>query len=116
MEISERIRLVINSQNLTAAAFADKLGVQRSNVSHVLAGRNKPSFEFLEKLITAFPSVSVAWLVTGETKPITETLTQTEKPLEKILKVDSKTNSKKVVKIMIFYDDFSIETFDKSES
>ena len=57
MDINERVRMIINSQNLTASAFADKIGVQRSNVSHVLSGRNKPSFEFIEKLLNAFPNV-----------------------------------------------------------
>ncbi|MFN5845866.1 MAG: helix-turn-helix domain-containing protein, partial [Flavobacteriia bacterium] len=36
--------------NMTPSGFADKLGIQRSNVSHVLSGRNKPSLDFLEKI------------------------------------------------------------------
>jgi transcriptional regulator with XRE-family HTH domain len=52
--------------NLTPSAFADKLGVQRSNVSHVLSGRNKPSLDFLEKIISTFPRVNAHWLITGK--------------------------------------------------
>lgn len=66
MEIGARIKMIIESHRLTAGAFADRIGVQRSNVSHVLSGRNKPSYEFLEKVLLAFPKVSAAWLITGK--------------------------------------------------
>jgi transcriptional regulator with XRE-family HTH domain len=45
--------------------FADRIGVQRSSVSHVLSGRNKPSLDFLEKLLNVFPDIDAAWLITG---------------------------------------------------
>jgi plasmid maintenance system antidote protein VapI len=66
MSINERIRMIIHSQNLSASAFSEIIGVQRSNVSHVLSGRNKPSFEFIEKIILTFPNVSSHWLITGK--------------------------------------------------
>lgn len=111
MDINERVRMIINSQNLTASAFADKIGVQRSNVSHVLSGRNKPSFEFIEKLLNAFPNVSSDWLIMGKTpdKP-TNKIEELEAVKEVVQQVET---NKKVVKIMVFYDDFSIDTFNK---
>jgi transcriptional regulator with XRE-family HTH domain len=66
MSIQERLHLILKMHNLTPSAFADKLGVQRSNVSHLLSGRNKPSLDFLEKIITHFPRVNAHWLITGK--------------------------------------------------
>ena len=69
MEISERIAKIIASEGLTASAFADKTGIQRSNVSHILNGRNgqpsNPSFEVLQKILNAFPHYNTDWLVMG---------------------------------------------------
>jgi transcriptional regulator with XRE-family HTH domain len=65
MLIQERLLLVLKMHSLTPSAFADKIGVQRSNVSHVLSGRNKPSLDFLEKILVHFPRVNAHWLITG---------------------------------------------------
>lgn len=67
MLIQDRIRLIIKSQNLTPSAFADQIGIKRSNLSHVLSGRNKPGLDFLAKVIEHYPNVNAAWLITGET-------------------------------------------------
>jgi transcriptional regulator with XRE-family HTH domain len=120
MEIKDRIRMVIDSHRLTAGAFADKIGVQRSNVSHVLSGRNKPSFEFVEKMLLAFPKVQAHWLLTGKqqvaeqvekpVEPLQSSLVmKDEEPLvyEKPLQAKSE---KEVVKIVVFYNDFTFDT------
>lgn len=60
--------MIIKANNLSASQFADQIGVQRSSLSHVLNGRNKPSLDFLSKIITAFPKVNASWLITGETR------------------------------------------------
>ncbi len=69
MEIGERIAKIIASEGLTASAFADKIGIQRSNVSHILNGRNgqpsNPSFEVLQKILATFPQYNTDWLVMG---------------------------------------------------
>ena len=69
MEVSERIEKIIASEGLTASAFADKIGIQRSNVSHIINGRNgqhsDPSFALLQKILTAFPHYNTDWLVMG---------------------------------------------------
>ncbi len=70
MSIKERIQSIIKMNNLTSSAFADKLGVQRSNISHILSGRNKPSLDLLEKIILNFPRVNAHWLITGEVKKL----------------------------------------------
>ena len=62
----DRFKLILEQLKLTPSEFADRIGVQRSNISHVLSGRNKPGIDFLEKMLTVFPEIDVAWLITGK--------------------------------------------------
>lgn len=66
MNLIERIRNVIEESELSSAAFADKIGVQRSSISHILSGRNKPSLDFILKVMDAFPSLDADWLLLGK--------------------------------------------------
>ena len=52
--------------DLSAASFADKIDVGRSSISHLLSGRNKPSLDFVMKIINAFPEVELYWLLNGK--------------------------------------------------
>ena len=65
MEVRDRIAKIIASEGLTASAFADKIGIQRSYVSHILNGRNNPSLELLQKILASFPKYNTEWLVMG---------------------------------------------------
>jgi transcriptional regulator with XRE-family HTH domain len=60
-----RIQKILNSKNLSPSLFADRIGVQRSAVSHILSGRNKPSLDFIMKILTAFPDIDADWLLFG---------------------------------------------------
>lgn len=62
----KRIKSLISVKNLSPSQFADLLGVQRSNISHILSGRNKPSLDFILKITEHFPSVSIEWLLNGK--------------------------------------------------
>ena len=66
----ERLQLLMKENELTASSFADKIGVQRSSISHILSGRNKPSLDFIAKIEANFNEVSFHWLLTGEELPI----------------------------------------------
>lgn len=117
MEIKDRLRMIMESHKLNAGSFADKIGVQRSNVSHVLSGRNKPSFDFVEKLLQAFPRVSAEWLFTGrqsEKAVVSDSLIDAgpmkiSGDAEKELKPSGA--SKKIVKTLVFYEDFTFDVF-----
>lgn len=61
----KRLQIIIDHYQLSAASLADKIGVQRSSISHLLSGRNKPSLEFVLKLVRQFPEVSLYWLLNG---------------------------------------------------
>lgn len=64
--MKDRIIQFLSENNLTSTKFADKIGVQRSSISHILSGRNKPSFDFIEKMLLAYPELNAQWLITGK--------------------------------------------------
>ncbi|PWN71689.1 XRE family transcriptional regulator [Chryseobacterium phosphatilyticum] len=66
MSLNERISKVIEYSHLTPSEFADEIDVQRSSISHITSGRNKPSLEFIIKIKSRFPELLWDWLVTGE--------------------------------------------------
>lgn len=66
MEFNDRITKVIQYSELTPAEFAEEIGVQRSSISHIISGRNKPSLDFITKIKTAFPDFEWDWLINGE--------------------------------------------------
>ena len=72
-EIIIRIKKLISENELNAASFAEKIGVQRSGISHILSGRNKPSLEFLSKIQTTFDEVEFDWLLLGKDRNFTPT-------------------------------------------
>lgn len=72
MSISKRIQEIIEYYQLSPSDFADQVGIQRSGVSHLTSGRNKPSVDFIEKLINSFPEININWFVTGVGKMIKE--------------------------------------------
>ncbi|NAS30517.1 helix-turn-helix domain-containing protein [Flavobacteriaceae bacterium R38] len=61
-----RLQKIIDHYELSASAFAEKIEVQRSSISHLLSGRNKPSLDFTLKVIDTFPEVNFYWLLKGE--------------------------------------------------
>ena len=65
MNERERIEYLIELYGLTPSQFADRAGIPRASVSHILGGRNKPSLEILQKVAAVFPNVDIAWLMLG---------------------------------------------------
>ena len=63
--IKDRVNKVIQAEQLTPTKFADAIGVQRSSISHILSGRNNPSLEFIQKILTSFSNLSSDWLLFG---------------------------------------------------
>ena len=66
MNDKERVELIMKIYNLTPSQFADRAGIQRASVSHILSGRNKPSLEVMLKIYESFPGLDMAWLMTGK--------------------------------------------------
>lgn len=111
--------MIMDSHKLNAGSFADKIGVQRSNVSHVLSGRNKPGFDFIEKLLLAFPRVSAEWLFTGKqvNKEVDDLEVGEKSPrasgenAAEEMYISSSKPGKKIVKTLVFYEDFTFDVF-----
>ena len=61
----KRLEIILDYYSLNASSFADKIGVQRSSMSHLLSGRNKPSLDFILKIIDIFPDVDLYWILNG---------------------------------------------------
>jgi len=70
--MKDRLSQFLQLEHLSPARFADILGVQRSGISHILSGRNKPGFDFIEKVLTKFPEMNAEWLITGKGKTYKE--------------------------------------------
>ena len=62
----KRLEILLDYYSLNASAFADKIGVQRSSLSHLLSGRNKPSLDFILKILDVFPDVDLYWILNGK--------------------------------------------------
>lgn len=85
VEMKDRIAHIIRAKNLTAAEFAMQLGIQPSNISHLLAGRNNPSLDFVKKLKETFPEYSLEWIIFGKgpitvSEPFAESVSNVKTP------------------------------------
>lgn len=115
---TKRLQQVIDYYGETASSFAEKIGVQRSSISHILSGRNKPSLEFVLKILSAYPEVELYWLLNGkgefpagkETME-SNTITAPPSPIidDKMASEIKKDHS--IERIVIFYSDGSFKSF-----
>jgi transcriptional regulator with XRE-family HTH domain len=65
---AEKLKKIISKEGLSASKFAEKIGVQRSSVSHILSGRNKPSLDFVLKIYKSIENIDLEWLLSENTK------------------------------------------------
>ena len=93
----ERLKNWMGIEGLKSSALADSIGVNRATISHILSGRNKPSIEFLEKLLNAYPNINTNWLISGIG------YMQNNMEQKEVLV------SKKIGKVVVFYDDNSFD-------
>ena len=66
MNINDRFTKILEYSGFTASEFADEIDVQRSSISHIISGRNKPSLEFIVKIKNRFPEISWDWIILGQ--------------------------------------------------
>ncbi|ETN95426.1 helix-turn-helix domain-containing protein [Zhouia amylolytica] len=140
-EFIERLQKVLDYYGLSASAFADKIQVNRASISHLMSGRNKPSLDFVLKILDTFPEIELYWLLNGQgtfpKKPDSAEETSgtlfsnpappRENPEVRIAKVDvepevstkqedpiKSAQKKNIEKIIIFYTDGTFKTFIES--
>ena len=63
-----RLKQFLAAENLSQAQFADRIKIGKANISHVLAGRNKPGYEFITAIMSSFPQLNINWLFFGTGK------------------------------------------------
>ncbi|WP_314808375.1 helix-turn-helix domain-containing protein [Capnocytophaga granulosa] len=126
-----RLQRIMDYYDLNASALADSLGVLRSSISHLLSERNKPSLDFVLKIIDKYPEVDLYWLLYGkgsfpkeEKKPAptplpTEilfpednVLEDSEKERKVVPEIPIKKQKRQIQKIIFFYEDNSFEIFE----
>ncbi len=119
-----RIQTIMDHYGLSVSAFADEIGVQRSSISHLLNGRNRPSLDFVMKLIAAYPEVNLYWLLKGEgsfpwkgevdeaDKAPLESSPQEEGPKE-VPGTMPDPGDGEVTTIVVFYGDGSFRSYDR---
>lgn len=66
--MNNRLKQFLAAENITQAQFADNINVVRASVSHVLSGRNNPSFDFIKAMMANYPRLNMEWLMFGKGK------------------------------------------------
>lgn len=126
-----RLQRIMDYYDLNASALADSLGVLRSSISHLLSERNKPSLDFVLKIIDKYPEVDLYWLLYGkgsfpkeEKKPAPTPLSteipfpednvleDSEKEEKVVPEILTKKQKRQIQKIIFFYEDNSFEIFE----
>jgi len=121
-EFAERLTIIMGFYQLSASAFADKIQVPRSSISHLLSGRNKPSLDFVLKVVKVFEEVELYWLLNGKGSfpnndpsalPREQLISKTETSATS--NVDAAKNqvssTKKIERIVIFYEDGTFKDY-----
>ena len=106
-DFTEKLKKIIQTEGLTASKFAEKIGVQRSSVSHVLSGRNKPSLDFILKINKSIDNISLDWLLDNE-NDVDET---SPTPSKNIKAVKNHKNESMIEKIIIFFNDGTFKIY-----
>ena len=63
MDLNKKIEQIIIDKGLSPSYFADTIGIQRSSISHILSGRNKPSLDIIQRILKVFPEIDRDWLL-----------------------------------------------------
>lgn len=129
---AERIEILLKHYELNAATFADKLDIGRSSISHIMSGRNKPSLDFILKVLHNFPEVDLYWLLNGKGTFPKEDSTEIpikqppspslfdaevnensnfEAKSDEYTKALSNNTEKDIKQIVVFYDDGTFSAF-----
>lgn len=90
--MKDRIQEYMDYENINAGELALMLEVQRSNISHILNGRNKPSAAFIEKMLKVFPDLNARWLLTGQGKMIENLRAEKKENVKIDIELDSPTS------------------------
>lgn len=63
-----RLRQFLAAEDIKPAQLANTINVARASISHILSGRNKPSYDFIQSIGQNYPNLNLEWLITGKGK------------------------------------------------
>jgi transcriptional regulator with XRE-family HTH domain len=124
-EFGNRLKIIMDYYQISASTFADKIQVQRSSISHLLSGRNKPSLDFVMKVVKQFKEVELYWLLNGKgvfpgkvspTLSSDNPIISKNKSIDPVeqpgnLKKDDTETGSKLERIVFFYSDGSFKEY-----
>ena len=124
--MNRRLLQFLQAENITQTQFADTLSVARGSVSNILAGRNKPGYDFLESLILHYPNLNLEWLLSGKGKmyhdaseasaPSVESAPAQDEPVQlDLFSIPAPSTNKEISKIMVFFSDKTFQEFRQCE-
>ena len=134
-QIDKRLRLLLENEGLTSSQFAKIVGYRPSSISHILSGRNKPGFDFIQEILKKFDKINPEWLILGrgemyrttdkdvddDKEPSVREGIKASKvesepdPLPYVSDVKIKTDGKVIVKVLVFYSDKTFIEYIPSE-
>ncbi|MCK4699214.1 MAG: helix-turn-helix transcriptional regulator [Bacteroidales bacterium] len=134
-QIDKRLRLLLENEELTSSQFAKIVGYRPSSISHILSGRNKPGFDFIQEILKKFDKINPEWLILGRgemyrttdqtvydskessvRESINKSRVESEPdPLPYVSDVKIKTDGKKILKVLVFYSDKTFTEYIPSE-
>lgn len=114
-DFTNRLKKMMEHHQLSASTFADKVGVQRSSISHILSGRNKPSLDFVLKVTSEFKDVDIHWLLNGiGVFPIVKISKEKgAASTPPFFTSENGASGKTIQRIVVFYEDGTFEEYQK---
>ena len=115
-QFGNRIKKIMEHHDFSASLFADKIGVQRSSISHILSGRNKPSLDFVIKVTDAIPDVDIEWLMKGKGQypnSVSHAMNKTTSPTTSLFDSNQSNAAKRIQRIVVFFDDGTFDEYHK---
>ena len=133
-QIDKRLRLLLENERLTSSQFAKIVGYRPSSISHILSGRNKPGFDFIQEILKKFDTINPDWLILGrgeiykttdrvldnskkstikESIITSQVKSEPDSPYVSNVKVER--DGKVIVKVLVFYSDKTFTEYDPSE-
>ena len=123
--IINRFKEFLEDKNISASELSEKIGVQRSSISHIMSGRNKPSLDFVVKLLDHYPDLNIYWLLNNRGSKYKDSHSPSPSDSKKIVKSPkdmvfnqkeklnlNNDSSKKIKHIAIFYEDGTFDYFE----
>jgi hypothetical protein len=122
MDLTDKIKQILVDKNISPSLFADEIRIQRSSMSHILAGRNKPSLDMVQKIVKRFPELGINWILDDvplpnvPIEPVSESrkkVAAAPQPAQQIVVKEKPAvlPEKKIEKVLIFYSDGTFQEF-----